>query len=170
MEVKKRADLKNFIVTVGGTLKKETNEYEVARFIFKGETGIIYEGKKGISFNKPIAKQVYFNFENKIFAHLGEKKKRQVKYKAEKEALLLKNGKKCFYTLEEMSDDEISLEHLIPLGKGGTNNIDNMVLCKRSVNMDLGNKDILEKFKVREANIIKGYSLFELIKMKYFGG
>lgn len=170
--------LKNFILSIGGELLKETNPYEVARFIIKGETGVIYKGKKGISFSNKLAEQVFFNFENGKNTYMGEKKKR-VCYSNTRDLLIKKYGKICFYTLEEMQDDEISLEHLIPLSKGGLNNVDNMVLCKKEINQGMGNKSLIEKIEFREEtlkkkwlkekqkNVLENTTLWEFIKIKY---
>lgn len=150
----KNQDLKEHILSIGGEILKETNPYEVARFVIKGQTGVIYKGKKGVSFSNKLAEEVYFNFENDKKIFLGEKKKR-TSYCDIKDALLKKYGNLCFYTLEPMTEEEMSVEHLVPLSKGGANNIENMVLCKKEINAFLADKSLVEKILFREQNLLK---------------
>lgn len=142
--------LNEYIMSVGGEILSPTNQYEIARFVIKGETGVIYQGKKGISFSNRLAEQVYHNFESNKNIYLGEKKKR-TSYSKMKEVLLSRYGRKCFYTGEEMTDEEITVEHLIPLSKGGKNTIDNMVLCRKDINTKLGNISLYDKIRCRDA-------------------
>lgn len=154
MKQENKSVLKEYILSIGGEILDETNPYEVARFVVKGQTAVIYQGKKGISFSNKLAEEVYFNFENNKKIYLGEKKKR-TSYCKIKEALLSKYGNMCFYTLEPMTEEEISVEHLVPLSKGGVNNIENMVLCKKEINALLADKSLVEKILFREENLKK---------------
>ena len=50
------------------------------------------------------------------------------------------------YTGEPLNGD-VSVDHIIPIKAGGTNNINNLVPCKRSINSSKGSKDWLEWYK-----------------------
>ena len=52
-----------------------------------------------------------------------------------KKTLLKRDGNRCFYTGEVMKENEMSVEHLVPTYWGGTNNMQNLVLCKISENI-----------------------------------
>jgi len=151
--------LNSFILKIGGEIKDPTNDFEICRFVIQGQTGVIYKGKRGISFSNALAKKVYFNFENNNFSYLGQKKKRS-KYKTIKDEIIRRDGLVCFYTLEKIKKEDASVEHLIPISKGGTNNIDNMVICEKKINMKLGNESLLNKLKFREKNLLKRKSWF----------
>src|SRR5258708_4773245 len=64
-----------------------------------------------------------------------------------------RDGNKCFYTDKEMTMEEATLEHLIPLSKGGKNNIDNLVLCFAEENHKMANKPLIEKIKYKIESI-----------------
>lgn len=74
-----------------------------------------------------------------------------------KKALLKRDGNRCFYTGEVMKENEMSVEHLIPTYWGGTNNLQNLVLCKISENQKMGNKSLVEKLKYREKHLFDAY-------------
>ena len=49
-------------------------------------------------------------------------------------ALLKKDGNICFYCREVKSKDSLQMDHVIPRSKGGSNGMDNLVLCCRECN------------------------------------
>ena len=60
---------------------------------------------------------------------------------------LKKNTQLCFYCGKKMSRLNKTVDHIIPIKKSGSNNIDNVVICCRKCN-----------------NIKGGYTLYELIE------
>ena len=73
------------------------------------------------------------------------------KFKVEDFRELLKNqNEKCFLTGRELSPENTYAEHIIPLGKGGTHNKDNIVLVI----------DMLSKLK-------RYYTIEEIINIAY---
>lgn len=51
--------------------------------------------------------------------------------KRQREMLLKRDGRACFYCTDLMQDKDITIEHLIPLSKGGSDVSYNIVLaCK----------------------------------------
>ena len=59
-------------------------------------------------------------------------------------------------TGKELDFEEISFDHIIPVCKGGTNNIHNLVIMEKSINENKDDKDIeelhLAKDKLRKIN------------------
>jgi len=84
-----------------------------------------------------------------------QKEKRQSLKSKFLKTLLDRDGNCCFYTNKEMTEDEMSIEHLIPLSKGGKNNIDNLVLCIEEENQKMADKPLIEKinYKINNLNI-----------------
>jgi hypothetical protein len=48
--------------------------------------------------------------------------------------LLFNQGGKCFYCDAVLDIDEATIDHVIPQSKGGTNNLDNLVICCKYAN------------------------------------
>lgn len=149
----KHEDLQAYIIKVGGELLEPTNPYEIARFKGNGFTNVIYKGKKGYSFSSEIAESVFEAFCNKrndFFLNKEARKQIPTKIKSE---LFKRDGDRCFYTNKKMTMETASIEHLIPLCKGGKNNLDNLVLCLPEENLKMANKPLIEKIKYRELNL-----------------
>lgn len=51
-----------------------------------------------------------------------------------------RDGRRCQYTGRELTRDRWSLDHVVPLSRGGSNTPDNVVLCDKDVNNKKGNK------------------------------
>ena len=54
---------------------------------------------------------------------------------------------KCAYSGAELTKDNTNIEHIIPISKGGTNNIYNIVPALDTVNKSKGGKDMHEWYK-----------------------
>jgi 5-methylcytosine-specific restriction endonuclease McrA len=67
--------------------------------------------------------------------------------------LIERDGNICFYSGKEMTKEDASIEHLIPLSKGGKNNLDNLVLCLKSENEKMANLPLIEKIKYKINNL-----------------
>lgn len=57
---------------------------------------------------------------------------------------LLYSQHSCFYCKKELSEHEISIDHKIPVSRGGTNKLSNLVICCRSCNSKKRNKTEIE--------------------------
>lgn len=62
------------------------------------------------------------------------------------ERLLFLQGGKCFYCGHFLGDKTASIEHIIPRANGGSNDLDNLVVCCQSINQMLA--DISPKKKI----------------------
>lgn len=63
--------------------------------------------------------------------------------------LLKKRGNRCFYCGGVMSESTMTIEHLKPKAKGGTDKISNVYLAHESCNRAAGHKSVDEKLKLR---------------------
>lgn len=69
--------------------------------------------------------------------------------------LLRRDGTKCFYCFSEMPQDDRTLEHMLAVGKGGSHNVDNLVLAHERCNTYAGKLSIILKVKIREKHLLK---------------
>jgi 5-methylcytosine-specific restriction endonuclease McrA len=51
-----------------------------------------------------------------------------------------------------MKEEEATIEHLIPVCRGGKNILENLVLCTEKENQKMGNKSLIQKIKYRDQN------------------
>ena len=131
-----------------------TNSYESVRFKAGSETCVIYEKKDGrISFGSKYATDIFNAFiNNRGFI---KKNPSRNNTKRLKRSIIQRDGNRCFYTGVEMTEEEMTLEHLVPISKGGVNNLHNLVLCTKESNAKMGDKLLVDKIKFREANLFK---------------
>lgn len=135
---------KKWLTDRGAEILPETNEYELLRF--KGrEVGVIYTSGK---VNNDYTKHAISCFkQNRKWSGKPINVGRKNTYRKEKEALIKRDGRDCFYCDTPMEDD-ITLEHLIALSSGGKNTLANMVLCHEACNIEVNNKPVNEKVKI----------------------
>jgi len=63
--------------------------------------------------------------------------------------LFRRDGNLCFYSGKPMTQITSTIEHLIPLSKGGTNCKENLVLCLQEHNSRVGNASLREKLEYK---------------------
>ncbi|SIS72757.1 MULTISPECIES: HNH endonuclease [Chryseobacterium] len=124
-----------------------TNEYEALKF--KGRIiGIVY--KSGKTSNKYTARAIRFFKENKKWDGYPPNVGRKSSYKKEKAQILERDGDLCFFCNKKLGDD-ITLEHLLALSRGGRNALPNMVLMHEKCNNELSNLPLIDKIiKIKE--------------------
>jgi 5-methylcytosine-specific restriction endonuclease McrA len=147
-------DLDTYLEAIGVDMLEPTNCYELARFKANNETCIIYQKNNGTgrSFNNPLAEKIWQSFYDRKLINIQSEKRKTIKEKFF-EKLIERDGNLCFYSNKEMTKEQASIEHLIPLSKGGKNNMDNLVLCLKDENLKMGNLPLVEKIKYKILNI-----------------
>ena len=60
-----------------------------------------------------------------------------------KAAVFDRDGPWCFYCRRCFAYDELTIDHLIPVVRGGSNTVDNLLLACKPCNSRKGHKDIL---------------------------
>jgi len=143
-----------FLDKIGADKIDVTSCWELARFKANDEVCVVYEGKKGISFSNSMAQKVYCSFLEKKLINIQSEKRQSLAAKF-KLKIYERDGNRCFYTNKEMAMDEATIEHLIPLSKGGKNNLDNLVLCLDEENKKMADKPLVEKIKYKINNLNK---------------
>lgn len=142
------SSINNYLDALGVNHLETTNSYEVARFVVSDEICVIYKGKKGLSGNNKTANKIVEAFLNRKLINIQECKRKSLKEKFY-EQLIKRDGDKCFYTGIEMTKENASIEHLIPISRGGKNNLDNLVLCLKEENLKMANLSLVEKIKYK---------------------
>lgn len=145
-------DLRVYLDHLGVNHIETTNCYEIARFMIDYETCVIYEGRRGYSGSNKAANKIISAFLDKKLINIQETKRRTLKEKFYQQ-IIERDGDRCFYTGKPMTREEASLEHLIPLSRGGKNNLDNLVLCLREENDKMANLPLVEKIKYKISNL-----------------
>lgn len=112
---------------------------------------ILERPDRTIYFDSKESAQIFTAFKNN--KHLKKKNAKRDRTVKLRQQLLKRDGNKCFYTGKEMKPEDITLEHLVPLSKGGKNNLHNLVLCCKEENIKMGNKMLVEKILYREQNL-----------------
>lgn len=134
----------------GAQVLPPTNPYEIARFIAHGGTCVVYTNSKGKISANGFALKAVEAFERNQKLDMGFAKTARTvntKYKA---ALLKRDGRECFYCGLDMSDEDVTIEHLIALDKGGNNRLENMALAHYECNQKAGNMHLTAKIKLRD--------------------
>lgn len=142
-------DFTSYLDWIGAEKRAKTNSFELARFVANEIVCVVYEGRKGISFSNEEARKVYHAFQDKKKITVSGTKRKRF-YDDIKNKLFERDGDKCFYTDIELTLETATIEHLIPLSKGGKNNLDNLVLCTEESNQMMADKPLVEKIKIRD--------------------
>ena len=141
--------LNEYLDSIGVEQVERTNQWESARFIANNIVCVIYKNKKGnFSFSNEQSEKIYNAYLSGKKINVQDLKRKSLGQKF-KEKLFERDGDKCFYSNKIMSYEEATIEHLIPLSKGGKNNIDNLVLCLEYENQKMADKPLVEKINYK---------------------
>lgn len=140
---KKLEKFRKWLQTNGAELLPPTNTYEAIRFKAK-ETGILYTSGNT---NSPYTYKAIKCYKSALswdgrpdrairdYSTIGRKRKQQ---------LLDRDGDMCFYCDEALGED-ITIEHLLSITRGGPNYLSNMVLAHEACNKEVDNMTVSEK-------------------------
>jgi hypothetical protein len=146
--LKKRHIFIDWLTERGAEILQLANPYEIVRFRTSNGTSIIYQKANGdVTFcgESKIAWE-NFKFGGNWRAHPATKRK--ARNSNEINTLLDRDGDKCFYCIQQMQDEDITIEHLVSLTHGGPNHMSNMFLAHRLCNEAVGNLSAPEKIKI----------------------
>jgi len=144
-----------YLDLIGVEQVERTSDWEEARFIANNIVCVVYKNKKGnYSFSNETTEKVYNAYREGRRINIQSIKRKNLSDKF-KQKLFERDGDKCFYSGKKMTQEEASIEHLIPLCKGGKNNIDNLVLCFEEENQKMADKPLIEKINYKINNNTK---------------
>lgn len=146
---------KKFLDDSGADVKNITNEYEVVRFKVAGTTSIIYRDKTGkISSMTGLAQDAHIAFINNRRWYPEKGKRRPMSpYKAK---LIKRHGERCFFHGEYLSSDDLTVEHIVEVSRGGPNNIHNLCLVCKPCNLAVLELTAAEKMLFRDIAMASG--------------
>lgn len=134
---------KNFLQNYGCEILPNTNPYEWIRWKGK-EVGVIYtSGKTKGEYTNHAIKCYRFNIKWNGGPD-STKRPNTTKTQKLRNALLLRDGDKCFFCGKPLGED-ITLEHLIALNQGGHNKLSNLVLAHEECNMEADHMPLVDK-------------------------
>lgn len=140
----------------GAEVLMPTNPYELVRFIAHGGTHVIYVNNKGRISANGFSVDAMQAFDDGKPLDMGFSKTKRTPNASRKAALIKRDGRDCFYCGKPMTDDDITVEHLIALDKGGNNRLENMALAHDACNRRAGNSSLTYKLKLRDQ--MRGYA------------
>ncbi|GJH31411.1 HNH endonuclease [Paraburkholderia hospita] len=149
---KHRESFEGFLNERGAEILQPTNEWELLRFRTSHGVSIIYCNKKdGLTLTGKAA-EAWEAFRgakswraNTVANHV--KKAAPIVRK-----LLNRDGPACFFCHLPTTDNDRSIEHLVPRTHGGPNHSSNFVLAHRACNSKVGHLSAVEKIRLREKN------------------
>ena len=141
---------KDWLRRNGAEVLAPTNAYELLRFRAKGAVHVVYAGRRGIS-TTDFVKDCYRAYEKNLKWDMGMTATPRtigLKYRA---ALLERDGRGCFYCGQQMPNEDMTVEHLIPLDKRGPDHEGNMALAPRACNRKADNLPLAKKIELRDS-------------------
>lgn len=143
---------KKYLETAGAEIFTPTNPYEWIRFRANGEISIIYQNGEGVltSFMGRDTLEIYKKFKKSDMSWSGTSKVKRITKNIVIRSLAERDGQECFYCGKEMKVNTETLEHLLPINKGGNNHMANLALCHEECNKRAGHMDVVAKIKLRD--------------------
>ncbi len=142
-----------YLEKAGATILETTNEWEVVRFTTVRGTHVIYRNSKGkFSYSDPIAGNAHDMFKKgRPWSAVPRQKRKRQGYL--QHAIRKRAGDGCFYCPHPFTEQRpATIEHILALSMGGSNNIANLALAHAECNLMAGNMPVMEKIRLREWN------------------
>lgn len=143
---------KRYLERAGAEILAPTNMYEAVRFRENGNIGVIYQNKRFelTSFTGKNTLEIFRKFKNFDYSWSATVKKKRISKNIVIRSLAERDGQECFYCGKEMEVNTETLEHMLPINKGGNNHLANLALCHKECNELAGHMDVIEKVKLRD--------------------
>ncbi len=137
---------KTYLQASGAVLLEPTNPHEVVRFRTINGVSVVYTGRRGYTFTGEAAEaydQMLTKGPWRIEPHGAKVKRRKL---AE---LIQRDGKRCWYCDDETTDENRTIEHILSVIHGGSNNMANFVIACEPCNKAVGSMTVREKVDYR---------------------
>lgn len=141
----KLQQFKEWLHNQGAAVLDPTNDYELVRFRNANGIGVVYTGKRGITFTGEAA-EGWQRFKKGQPWKLITRKRQHLTLR--KEELAKRDGLKCFAHGNSMHINALTIEHLLSFSQGGNDNNNNLVLVCDPANKLLANKPLSEKIEL----------------------
>lgn len=141
----------------GAQVLPATNQYEVARFLARGQTNVVYIGRRGMS-AIGFAGECLLAYTKGVGINMGFTQKPRNSMMRMKLSLWERDHGLCFFCGVAVDIQQATVEHLVGRGKGGPDHQDNLALAHDACNKTAANLPLMEKIKVRERNLYGKHS------------
>lgn len=129
-----------------------TSQWEVFRFKYEKGVLVLYKNSTGkYSVNNDdvhAAFECYKDRKRFPWKAKPAQRNRQTQYK---KSVRKRDGNDCFYCgIDIENEEDMTLEHLLSLSRGGKNRLENMAGAHKKCNELAGNMSVVEKVKLRD--------------------
>lgn len=148
----KAAQVKKFegwLTERGAEILAPTNPWEVMRFRAGSATGVIYNSR-GRWTCVHVAIEALQAFRSNAAWKAPIPVVKRAMGTRHYPALMKRDGPACFYCGKDVSAEDSSLEHIVPVSHGGPNHMSNYALAHKSCNQEAGNLSAVEKVRLRD--------------------
>lgn len=144
-----RAPFEWWLAERGAQLLTGTNPYEVFRFSADKGTGVIYSNLSNDSLNfQGIAEEALLAFcGNTEWRATRATQRPKRSLSPHMKTIIARDGRRCFFCGEEVSDEDASIDHLVELTAKGPNHISNFALMHRRCNMLVSGWPAMKKIR-----------------------
>ena len=130
----------------GAEVLQTTSPWELARFRAREGLHIIYTRANGTITAQDFPLECLAAFRRGRSIAMGDPVKRKP-LAHRKAALMARDGAECFFCGLPMTEDEATIEHLVPLSRRGPNTDENLALAHEACNMAAGDAPLMEKIR-----------------------
>lgn len=150
---KQLIQFKEWLNIHGAPVMENTNPYEIVRFLSRNGVSIIYVNKNNtVTSMTGDAETAWDAFASGQQWDGGLKTKRNYRHSKKRRDIVFslaeRDGWTCTYCGALMTLDTSTIEHVVPLTRGGMDAINNMVLACKQCNADAGNMNIRQKMEL----------------------
>lgn len=151
---RKREQFTNWLVARGASILAPTNPYEVLRFTARKGIAIIYRKAQGTLTWNDAATDAWEAYQSRDVGQnwraspLGKRTKNGKQKSQIVASLLQRDGPECICCGRPTTDDDRTVEHLVPVSSGGRLNLHNLALAHKHCNVRLGNMTLRQKVQL----------------------
>lgn len=138
---------KTWLTKKGAVILAPTNQWELLRFKTVNGVSVIYTNAAGrVTFTGESETAYTAYTKNKSWKAVDRKRQ---SLRAHKARLAARDGKKCFFCHANLGFDKLTIEHLLSVSHGGTDNDNNLCLACEPCNTTVGNWPVVKKILYR---------------------
>ncbi len=135
---------KRWLVENGADVLAATNQWEFARFKAHDAVHIVYQNKRHQITASGFAQECLTAYTQGKGLKMGFSSVRRTVSDRTRIRLLNRDGDRCFFCNTPIGDD-VTIEHLVAVAKGGPTHSDNLALAHARCNHEAGGKSLMEK-------------------------
>ena len=142
------AKFQSALLARGAEVLAPTNEWEIMRFKTRYGVGVVYTTARGARTWNAAAKQAREHISKQAAGTLAPVTVRGRRNgRGTVNRIIARDGDECFFCRAPL-DDDITVEHLVPIAHGGPNHISNLFLAHSACNQMAGHMSAPEKIAV----------------------